>query len=269
MTSTFSMPVVLILAGNDPSGGAGIAADIESLVSVGCHPAPVITALTVQDTQNVKEMVPLSPGLLAAQARAVLEDMPVAAIKIGLTGSVENTEVIHTLLMDYPHIPVILDPILAAGGGTQLATLDLLDALRTLLLPLTTVLTPNSPEARRLAPAADSLEACASALLETNCKFVLITGTHEDSPQVTNILYGNYRLLETFTWERLPYSYHGSGCTLAATIAGFIAHGEEPRSAIRRAQNYTFEALRAGYQPGKGQHIPRRLFWATKNNSSS
>lgn len=259
------MPVVLIFAGNDPSGGAGITADIESLVSVGCHPAPIVTTLTVQDTQNVKEAVPLSPGLVAAQARAVLEDMPVAAIKIGVTGSVENVEVIHTLLMEYPDVPVILDPVLAAGGGASLANDDLIDALRTLLLPLTTVLTPNSPEARRLAPAADSLEACASALLELNCRFVLITGTHENSLEVTNILYGNYRLLESFHWERLPDVYHGSGCTLAAAIAGFIAHGEEPHSAIRRAQNYTFEALRAGYRPGKGQFVPNRLFWADKN----
>jgi hydroxymethylpyrimidine/phosphomethylpyrimidine kinase len=264
MTNSVSIPVVMILAGNDPSGGAGIQADIEAIVSMGCHAAPVITALTVQDTQNVQDIIPLSPGLVTAQARAVLEDIPVAAIKIGLISSVEIAEAIHTLLTDYPRIPVILDPVLAAGGGTELATRELIDALRTLLLPLTTVLTPNSIEARRLAPEADSLQACAMALLELECEFVLITGTHENSPQVINSLYGNYRLLESFTWERLPGSYHGSGCTLASAIAGLVAQRQEYRSAIRRAQEYTWETLRSGYRIGRSQYIPHRLFWADK-----
>lgn len=264
MTSNVSFPVVMTLAGNDPSGGAGIQADIEAIVSMGCHAAPVITTVTVQDTQNVKEMVSLSPGLVAAQARAVLEDMPVAAIKIGLLGSVEIAEAVHTLLTDYPRIPVVLDPILAAGGGTELAADELIDALRTLLLPMTTVLTPNSIEARRLAPEADSLEACAMALLDRDCELVLITGTHENSPQVVNSLYGNYRLLESFTWERLAGSYHGSGCTLASAIAGLIAQGQECLAAIRQAQEYTWETLRSGYRIGMGQLIPNRLFWADK-----
>lgn len=264
MTSNVSFPVVMTLAGNDPSGGAGIQADIEAIISMGCHAAPVITTVTVQDTQNVKEMVSLSPGLVAAQARAVLEDMPVAAIKIGLLGSVEIAEAVHTLLTDYPRIPVVLDPILAAGDGTELAADELIDALRTLLLPMTTVLTPNSIEARRLAPEADSLEACAMALLDRDCELVLITGTHENSPQVVNSLYGNYRLLESFTWERLAGSYHGSGCTLASAIAGLIAQGQECPAAIRQAQEYTWETLRSGYRIGMGQLIPNRLFWADK-----
>lgn len=262
MISNARIPVVMTLAGNDPSGGAGIQADIETIVSMGCHAAPVITALTVQDTQDVKEILPASPGLLAAQARAVLEDIPIASIKIGLLGSVQIVEAIHTVLVDYPDIPVILDPVLASGGGTALANEDIVEALRQLLIPMTTVLTPNSLEARRLAPEADSLDACAMALLDRECGFVLITGTHENSPKVINRLYGNRRLLESFTWERLPGSYHGSGCTLASAIAGLLAQGQEPYSAIRQAQGYTWEALRAGYRIGMGQPIPNRLFWA-------
>ncbi len=262
MSRVASVPVVLTLAGNDPSGGAGIQADIEAIASMGCHAAPVLTVLTVQDTRNIKAMIPLSPGLVAAQARAVLEDMPVAAIKIGLLGSVAIAEVIHTLLLDYPAIPVVLDPVLAAGGGTVLATESLIDALRILLAPLVTVLTPNSLEARRLAPTADTLDACAMALLDLGCKFVLIKGAHEDSPQVINSLYSNYRLLEAFTWERLPGEYHGSGCTLAAALAALLAQGQEYLSAVRQAQQYTWESLRHAYRIGRGQAIPHRLFWA-------
>lgn len=257
-----NIPVVLALSGSDPSGGAGIQADIESLASHGCHCAPVITAVTVQDTQDVKSYAPLDGTLIMEQARAVLEDMPVAAIKIGMLGSTEAVEAIHSVLRDYPDIPVVLDPVLASGGGSSLTDEDMLEALDGLLLPHTTVLTPNSLEARLLAPQADNLDACAMALLEQGCEFVLITGTHENTPHVSNNLYGNHRLLETFTWERLPGSYHGSGCTLAASIAGLLAQGLEPFSAIHEAQAYTWETLKHGYRVGMGQALPNRLFWA-------
>jgi hydroxymethylpyrimidine/phosphomethylpyrimidine kinase len=264
MMTRAAVPVVMTLASNDPSGGGGIQADIETIASMGCHGAPVVTALTIQDSRELKEILPLSPGLVSTQARAILEDIPVATIKIGLLGSVENAGAIHTLLTDYPDIPVILDPILKARGADP-ASAELIEAFRTLLLPLTTVLTPNSLEARRLAPEADNLDACAMALLEHECEFVLITGSYEQSPEIVNTLYSNHRRLEAFSWERLPGSYHGSGSTLASAIAGLMAQGHEPYSAIRQAQQYTWETLRTGYRIGGGdQFIPNRLFWAEK-----
>ncbi|MFZ1642042.1 MAG: hydroxymethylpyrimidine/phosphomethylpyrimidine kinase [Candidatus Contendobacter sp.] len=265
-----TFPVVMTLAGNDPSGGAGIAADIETLVSLGCHPAPVITALTVQDTHNVQALLPVDPDVVLAQARAVLEDMPVVVFKIGVIGDADNAAALHTLLAAYPDIPVVLDPVLAAGGGTELASATLIEAIQTLLLPRTTVLTPNSIEARRLAPEADTLEACAMALLARGCRYVLVTGGHESEPpaEVINTLYGNNRLLETWRWPRLPDSYHGSGCTLAAAIAALLAQGhgshseESIHSALSRAQHYAWRSLQAGYRAGGGQWLPNRLFWA-------
>lgn len=257
-----SVPVVMVFSGNDPSGGAGTQADIESLASHGCHTAPVVTALTVQDTQDVLGYTPLDTALIVEQARAVLEDMPVAAFKIGLLGSAEVVEGIHSLLKDYPDVPVVLDPVITAGNGAELADDEVLEAMTSLLLPLTTVLTPNSLEARTLAPEGDSLDACAMALLARGVEFVLVTGTHENTPEVTNTLYGNNRVLETFTWNRLPGSYHGSGCTLASSIAGLLAQGLEPFTAIHEAQEYTWETLKHGYRLGMGQHIPNRLFWA-------
>ncbi|HFD80143.1 MAG TPA: hydroxymethylpyrimidine/phosphomethylpyrimidine kinase [Gammaproteobacteria bacterium] len=256
------VPVVMAFSGNDPSGGAGIQADIESLISHGCHAAPVATTLTIQDTRDVIGYTPLDATLIVEQARAVLEDMPVSVFKLGLLTSRESVEAIHSILHDYPEIPVVMDPVLASGSGAQLGDDDVVDAMVELLLPQTTVLTPNSREARALAPEADNLEACAMALLDHGVEFVLLTGTHENTPQVENALYANRRLLETFCWERLEGSFHGSGCTLAASIAGLLAQGLEPFTAIHEAQEYTWQALAEGYRIGMGQRIPNRLFWA-------
>lgn len=268
MTIQQTVPVVLTLSGNDPTGGAGIQADIEALASMGCHAAPVVTAITVQDSRDVKDYLPLESDLVIAQARAVLEDMPIGCIKVGLLGSVEIVEVVHTLLADYPHIPVVLDPVLAPGNGAALADGDVADATATLLFPMTTVLTPNSIEARLLAPEADTLDACGMALLDRGCEFVLVTGAHEATADVINTLYGNRRVLETFTWQRLEGGFHGAGCTLSAGIAGLLAQGLEPFTAIHEAQEYTWEALKHGYRIGMGQLFPNRLFWARGEEES-
>jgi len=148
---TGKIPIVLAFAGHDPSGGAGLQADIEAVASQGCHAATVVTALTVQDTQDVSGYTPVDSTLVIAQARSILEDMPVAVFKIGMLGSIENAEAVHTILMDYPEIPVVFDPVLASGNGTDLGGEDLIEVLQALLLPVTTILTPNGPEARALA----------------------------------------------------------------------------------------------------------------------
>ena len=262
------IPVVMVIAGSDPTGGAGIQADIEAVASMGCHAAPILTAVTIQDTTNLMGYASLDADLIIQQARAVLEDIPVAAIKIGFTGSVGNVEAIHSVLSDYSQIPVVLDPVLHAGGGARLTDEETLAALKTLLLPSAKIVTPNSREAKMLAPQADNLDACAMSLLEQGIEYVLITGTHEDTLQVNNSLYGNHRKLEMFSWERLQGSYHGSGCTLSSAIAGLLAQGQEPFSAIHEAQEYTYQCLKSGYRIGMGQHLPNRLFWASLDDDS-
>ena len=262
MTDISTTPVVMTFAGNDPSGGAGLQADIETLASMGCHAAPVITAITVQDTRQLFHYQAVDTALVIEQARAVLEDVPVAAFKIGMLGSVGNVEAIHTILMDYPEIPVVLDPLIHAGGGGELADELIIDAMVKLLFPLSTVLTPNSEEARALAPGADTLHACAQELLELGSEYVLITGAHEQTPHVLNTLYGEGQLLESYTWDRLPGNYHGSGCTLAAAIAGLLSQGLPPVTAILEAQEFVWETLNNAYRIGMGQQIPNRLFWA-------
>ncbi len=264
-----SIPAVMVFSGVDPSGGAGLIADVEALASMGCHVAPLVTALTVQNTSDVFRYEPVDSMLLIEQARTVLEDIPIKAFKIGMLADTGTVEVLHTLLSDYPEIPLVYDPVLRAGGGGELSDSGVVDAISSLLLPQTTVLTPNSEEARQLAPQADTLDACAQELLSSGCEYVLITGTHEQTAQVENSLYGNFRRLDTWTWQRLPDSFHGSGCTLAAAITGLLAQGLEPFTAINEAQEYTWETLQNAYRIGMGQLIPNRMFWARDNQDGS
>ncbi|HWI13555.1 MAG TPA: hydroxymethylpyrimidine/phosphomethylpyrimidine kinase, partial [Burkholderiales bacterium] len=215
-------PIVLVFAASDPSGGAGLQADIMTLSSMGCHPLSVITAVTIQDTTGVDDVSPIDAEWVADQARCVLEDMPVAAFKLGVLGSVETIAAIAEVVSDYPEIPLILDPVLASGRGDELASEEMVAALRELLIPQTTIITPNSIEARRLAAVeADDdddpdLAECARRLIASGCEYVLVTGTHENTPQVVNTLYGEEGVIRSDSWNRLPGSYHGSGCTLAS-----------------------------------------------------
>jgi len=266
-----SPAVVLTFAASDPSGGAGIQADILTLSSMGCHPLSVITAITVQDTLGVEGVQPLDAEWVADQARCLLEDVPVDAFKIGVLGSIENIAAIAEILSDYPDVPLVLDPVLASGRGDELASDEMMHALRELLLPRTTILTPNSTEARRLADGEEevepTLQVCAQRLVEMGCEYVLITGTHEPTTQVVNTLYGRSGVVRTDHWERLPGSYHGSGCTLASAIAALLANGLEIPEAVREAQDYTWHALAKAYRPGMGQFLPDRLFWARNEDA--
>jgi len=259
-------PIDLAFAASDPSGGAGIQADLLTLSSMGCHPLSVITALTVQDSMGVENIMAIDAEWVADQARCLLEDMPVDAFKIGVLGSIENIAAIAEIVSDYPDVPLILDPVLASGRGDELATDEMTQALRELLLPQTTLLTPNGLEVRRLAGCDDddetSLATCASRLIESGCEFVLVTGTHENTPQVVNTLFGKGGVVRSDSWPRLPGSFHGSGCTLAAAIAAMLANGLELPEAVREAQEYTWNTLKKAYRPGMGQYLPDRLFWA-------
>jgi hydroxymethylpyrimidine/phosphomethylpyrimidine kinase len=264
-------PIVLAFAATDPSGGAGLQADVLTLASMGCHPLTVVTAATIQDTMGVEEIMALDAEWVADQARCVLEDMPVNAIKIGVIGSIENITAIAEVVSDYPEVPLVLDPVLASGRGDEFATDEMISALRELLIPQTTIITPNSIEARRLVQedGEDELDLaeCARRLLALGCEYVLITGTHENTTQVVNTLYGQEGVVRTDRWDRLPGSYHGSGCTLASAIAATIANGLSISDAVKDAQEYTWQTLKAAFRPGMGQHIPDRLFWAREDDS--
>ena len=263
-------PIVLTIAASDPSGGAGIQADLMTISSLGCHALSVITALTVQDSVGIESIMTIESDWVEDQARTILEDMPVDAFKIGLLGSVENIAVVAEIIADYPDIPLVFDPVLASGRSDELSDEDMISAMRELLLPQTTILTPNSMEARRLSIEADEEESgcimplneCARRLLGMGCEYVLLTGTHENTPKVVNDLYHREGRLRSDIWDRLPGSYHGSGCTLASAVAAYLAQGLAIEEAVRQAQEYAWQTLAAGFRPGMGQFIPNRFFWA-------
>ena len=243
-------PLVLSFAATDPTGGAGLQADVLTLAALGCHPLSVATAITVQDTHGVARVQALDAQLVAEQAVHLLAELPVAAFKIGVVASAANAQAIGAVLAAHPRVPVVLDPVLASGRGDVLADHAVLEALRVHLLPRTSVLTPNTLEVRALGGVA--------ACLARGCRYVLVTGTHADTPEVVNTLYGAAGVVREDRWPRLPASYHGSGCTLASAIAARLAHGDAVPEAARAAQDYTWHALERGFRPASGQHLPRR-----------
>jgi len=256
-------PTVLTIAGSDPSGGAGIQADLATIAAFGCHGAAAITALTVQDTSNVHGFRLAEPAEIAEQARAVLADIPVAAIKVGMLGSADNARAVADVLADHPDVPAVVDPVLAAEGGGRLAQADLQRALHGTLFPRATVLTPNADEARELAGGETVAEAIADELLREGAHYVLLKGGHRDTEAevVTDRLFSFGQEEASFAHPRLPdRGYHGSGCTLSTAIACALADGREVVEAVRTGIDFTFRALRAAYTPGRGQAVPNRLF---------
>jgi len=267
-----TLPAVLTFAATDPTSGAGLQADLLALASMGCYPLSVVTALTVQDTAGVEAFLPIDPDWVADQARCILEDMPIAAFKMGMLGSTEIVTVVAEVVSDYPDVPLVLDPILASGRGDQFASEDMISAIRELLVPQSTVVTPNIPELRRLAGDEDedvSDAELAQRLLDTGCEYVLVTGTHASTPEVINTLYHRGGILRADTWTRLPGSYHGSGCTLAAALAANLARGLDIGDAVHEAQEYTWQALAHALRPGMGQYLPDRLFWAREDDETN
>ncbi len=261
-----SLPAVLTFAATDPTSGAGLQADLLALASMGCYPLSVVTALTVQDTAGVESFLAIDPDWVADQARCVLEDMPVAAFKMGMLGSTEIVTLVAEVVSDYPDVPLVLDPVLASGHGHEFAGEDMVAAIRELLIPQSTVVTPNIPELRRLAGEDDNDDAsiadCAQILLDSGCEYVLVTGTHDSTADIVNTLYHRGGVLRADTWQRLPGSYHGSGCTLASALAANLARGLDIGDAVYEAQDYTWQALAHAFRPGMGQYLPDRLFWA-------
>ena len=168
---------------------------------------------------------------------------------------------IAAILKQHPELPVIYDPVLSAGGGARLTESDMLSVIKEMILPHTTILTPNSPEARLLSNEND-LNNAGKKLMQLGCEAVLITGTHEDNQHVNNLWFDEGQYIETFSWDRLPHEYHGSGCTLASAIAALVAQGLDSFNAVNEAQDYSWNALNHAFKiSDKGQLIPNRFYW--------
>lgn len=245
-------PIVLTFAASDPTGGAGLQADVLTLAALGCHPLSVVTGLTVQDTRGVESLEAVASGLVTRQADALLAESKVAAFKAGVLASPDNVRAVASIAARHENVPFVLDPVLASGRGDPLASDAVRAALLESLLPLTTVLTPNTLEAEKLGGR--------QRMLDAGVRYVLVTGTHDDTAEVINRLYDRKGLVREDRWKRLPGSYHGSGCTLASALAAFLAKGSAVPDAVREAQDFTWKALAAGFKSGAGQMLPNRFF---------
>ena len=245
-------PLVLTFAASDPTGGAGLQADLLTLAALGCHPLSVVTGLTVQDTSGVEHLEAVDAALVARQAERVLAETRVAAFKVGVVGTAANARAIAAIAAAHGQVPLVLDPVLASGRGDPLASDAVLNALLEFLVPRATVATPNTLEEERLGGTRQ--------LLERGCRYVLVTGTHDSTAEVVNKLYDRAGLVREDRWQRLPGSYHGSGCTLASAIAALLAQGRPVPEAAREAQEFTWRALAAGFRTGAGQALPNRFF---------
>jgi len=254
-------PSVLVFSGADPSGGAGMQADVESIAALGAHPLSVLTSLTVQDNDRVFSTHPVSTDLLQQQAQALIEKIHVSVIKIGIVGNRENAEMIGDIvqILRYmqPDLQVVLDPVLASGHGNALATGDAVKAV-TPLIHLATVITPNLAEAMLLCDGERRIEAQAEMLIGLGCPHVLIKGGHGKEKNVINRLFSEKNDARNWSWPRLPGTYHGTGCTLASAIAALLAQGKSVVDAIEIAQEFVHQTLEYSYSIADGQRIPNR-----------
>ena len=249
-------PVVLALSGHDPTGAAGVQADIEALASTGCHCISVITSLTAQNTAEFKSMAPQAPAKFREQLELLTRDIAVDACKIGLIGSVELVEVIADYLA-CARLPVVLDPVLGTGAGADLSSPGLVRAMTECLFPRTSVITPNLEEARVLTGCGETEEAL-HRLLDLGCATALLTAADQAGNLVTNTWMDETREIHSYRWDKLPGTYHGSGCTLSAGLAGRLAQGDPARAAVEKAQEYTWQTLKHAHRAGTAQWHPER-----------
>lgn len=248
---------VLIIAGSDSGGGAGIQADIKSVTMLGGYAATAITAVTIQNTLGVSGVHPIPTDVVEAQARAVLDDIGADAIKTGMLGDIAMVETVARILED-SGVPAIVDPVMVAKGGSNLLASNAIDAVRSLMIPRAALLTPNAPEAEALTglPVADldGQRRVGEALLELGAAAVLMKGGHVPGETVTDVLLTREGET-TFSGERLHTRHtHGTGCTLASACAAGVAQGLPLEQAVARAWGYVQEAMRRapGFGAGHG-----------------
>lgn len=273
MRNLLSPPKVMTFSATDPTGGAGLQADVLTLASMYCHPISIATAISVQDTKGVESLMPLDSKQIKEQAITVLNDVSVSVFKLGLLGSLENIRAVADILNSYPDIPVVIDPIISSGRGDVLMNAEMKQEMIRLLFPKAYLITPNSIEARKFVCQENesiddfSMKETVGRLFNLGCKNILITGGHEQSKDITNTLYLKNGEIVPFETERFFDEYHGSGCTLASAVAGFYAQGYSLREAVFEAVSFTSLALKNAFNIGEGQLIPDRFHWIFNNSS--
>jgi hydroxymethylpyrimidine/phosphomethylpyrimidine kinase len=253
-------PSVLAIAGSDSGGGAGIQADLKTISALGCYGTSAITVITAQNTLGVTSLHSLPAAIVTDQIKAVLDDIKPHAIKIGMIGNPELLQAIFDTLFSYPEIPIIMDPVMIATSGHRLTDEHTIGLMKTLLMPVTALVTPNLDEATILAEMEIStvaqMKTAAKRILDFGCNAVLIKGGHLSGNKLCDVyldktgrefVYENDRILSQNT--------HGTGCTLSSAIASFVARGFELSAAITNAESYIHQAISQGIDviTGKGK----------------
>ncbi|QNB10058.1 hydroxymethylpyrimidine/phosphomethylpyrimidine kinase [Herbaspirillum frisingense] len=254
----------------DPVGATGVQADLATYAAMGCHGLSVVTALLIGDTARVEDVQVVDVDWVADQARVILEDMAVAAFKVGALGSIENISVIAEIVSDYPDVPLILDPFISALANQEDED-DRLIAIRELLIPQATVMVASAGELTRLAETwrepvtGDALMLDAMRIIEMGCEYLLVTNTQTDLQEVANSLFDESGLVRQDAWPRLPGSFVGAGTTLSAALTAMLANGLEVPLAASEAQEFTLAALANAQRIGMGKLMPDRYFWARES----
>lgn len=253
MNSKKSYPIALSIAGSDSSGGAGIQADLKTFSSLGVYGTTAITAITAQNTQGVHSQLAIAPQMVYDQIIAVMEDLNPSVIKIGMLSNSEIVCAVAEALSQY-QLPIILDPVIVSSSGHRLLSIEAQESVKERLLPLSTLVTPNIPEMEALTSVTLSTykdkERAAHYLIELGAKAILLKGGHEEGDTKSDTLFSASPTgikASTFTSQTIhTKNIHGTGCTLSAAIAAFIARGESINEAIAKAKSYISDAIRAG-----------------------
>jgi hydroxymethylpyrimidine/phosphomethylpyrimidine kinase len=258
----------LTFGASDPVAATGIQADLAAFAAMGCHGLSVITSILIGDTTQIEDMQVIDADWVADQARVVLEDMPVAAFKVGVVGSIESVSAIAEIVSDYPDIPLILDPFISSISDQNPDSEDILIAMRELLIPQTTVMVLSAVELARLAetwrePSSDdTLALDAMRVIELGCEYLFVTGTPGDIHDVANTLFSEAGVVRQDNWQRISGTFSGSGTTLSATIAALLANGLDVPEAVFEAQEFTIASIANAQRLGMGKLVPDRYFWA-------
>lgn len=271
-------PLILTFGLSDPVGATGIQSDLAAFGALGCHGLSVTTGLLIGDSARLEDSQEIDADWMVDQARLLLEDMPVAAFKVGALLNIEQASAIAEIVSDYPDVPLILDPFLSSLPDSGLADDDMLMAIRQILVPQATVLLLSQVELARMAETwreggGDMVDADVAELTGMGCEFVLVTGTGASGRGAaalrSNTLYDEDGVVALFDWRHLPGPFIGAGSTMSGALAAFMARGEDPQEAVRLAQDYTAGTLAHAQRFGMGKLVPNKFFGHSFHGTAS
>ncbi len=251
-------PCILCIGGLDPSGGAGLQADIETIAACGGHALPIASCLTIQNTTVSTSVSAVEPDVIKSQVSLLIDDFKISGCKIGLIPNASIARTIAEIVSQIPDVPIVFDPVIRASSGLKFNDNTTLEAIKKFLLPKVTIITPNQNELNAITNCDKDKNSQCELLCSLGPEYVLITGGDNQTSSVSNLFVSKGGNQHEYTWQRLPNRYHGSGCTLSSAIASYLALGFDMQEAVQKGQQFTWHALDAAEPLGKSQWMPNR-----------